>query len=97
MTTKEFTFRLSGVCPVSVSFTLDYDETSERAKDTARIRDVSFTGGCSGNLRFLSKVAEEYGHARWIADVARGIHCGARGTSCANEFSKAVESAIEEI
>ena len=94
---RDFSYRLSGVCPNSVSFSLVYDNDDRNPRAWARVRGLSFVGGCSGNLSFMSKVAEEYCSALDFCDVLRGTICGMRGTSCANELAKCIEKAIEEI
>ena len=94
---RDFSYRLSGVCPNSVSFSLVYDNEDGNPRAWARIRGLSFVGGCSGHLTFMSQVAEASCSAFDFCDVLRGTMCGMRGTSCANELAKGVEKAIEEI
>ena len=75
---RDFSYRLSGVCPNSVSFSLVYDNEDGNPRAWARISGLSFVGGCSGNLSFMSKVAEEYLSALDLCDVLRGTMCGKR-------------------
>ena len=59
-----------------------------------KVTDVKFIGGCSGNLQGISKLVE----GRPIDEVISllsGIKCRAN-TSCPDQFSKAVEKALNE-
>lgn len=73
------------VCASSVSFTLD-GET---------VTGVSFTGGCNGNLKAISKLIDG-----WTVDAVleklEGNSCGGRPTSCADQLCKALKKAREE-
>lgn len=81
---KSYTFQPRGVCSVQVNFSLD---------DENKIHNVSFTGGCNGNLKAISKLVEGQDAGR-VADILRGNDCGGRGTSCADQFSKALDLAL---
>ena len=45
---EKFTYRPQNVCPVAISFDLDGDT----------VHNISFSGGCSGNLKAISKLLE---------------------------------------
>ena len=45
---ETFTYRPQNVCPVAISFDLDGDT----------VHNISFSGGCSGNLKAISKLLE---------------------------------------
>ena len=51
---------------------------------------VSFRGGCNGNLKAIGRLVEGK-DAREVADILRGNTCGLRGTSCADQFAKAID------
>ena len=59
-----------------------------------RLRDseslLSFRGGCNGNLKAIGRLVEGK-DAREVADILRGNTCGLRGTSCADQFAKAID------
>jgi uncharacterized protein (TIGR03905 family) len=59
------------------------------------ISNVSFEGGCNGNLKGISALAEGK-HATEVIDVLTGITCGFKSTSCPDQFAKALKSAMEE-
>lgn len=77
-----YDYRPSGVCARMIHFDLDEQGT---------IHNVSFDGGCNGNLKAISKLVE--GHkADEIAGLLKGNTCGFKKTSCADQFSKALMS-----
>lgn len=58
--------------------------------DGGRIRQVSFEGGCDGNLQAICRLVE----GRTIAEVAAmliGIDCDGKGTSCPDQLARALE------
>ena len=78
---EEITYRTSGTCSRLIHFTRDGDV----------IRNISFEGGCNGNLKAISKLCEGM-TATEIADKLKGNTCGSRPTSCADQLAIAVLS-----
>ena len=58
-----------------------------------KVYNVVFTGGCNGNLKAIGRLVEGK-DASEIAGILKGNICGTRGTSCADQFSKAIESVM---
>ncbi len=83
---KHIEYTPTGVCTRLISF--DIDENN-------KIHNVGFLGGCSGNLRAISKLIEGK-DAKEIYNILNGNTCGPRPTSCADQLSKALIQAIEE-
>jgi uncharacterized protein (TIGR03905 family) len=81
----EYTYRPQGVCSVKINFKLE----------DGRIHDLRFNGGCNGNLKAIGKLVEGK-DAKEVADILRGNDCGGRGTSCADQLSKALDQALAE-
>ena len=81
---KEYTYSPKGVCSTRIEYKLD---------DEGRIHDLKFTGGCNGNLKAVGKLLEG-ADARHAADLLRGNDCNGRGTSCADQLSKALDEAL---
>ena len=79
-----YDYKPQGVCARMIHFDLD---------DQKCIHNVSFESGCNGNLKAISKLVEGK-KADEIADILEGNTCGFRGTSCADQFSKALKQAI---
>ena len=56
------------------------------------IHNVSFEGGCNGNLKAIGRLVQGKS-ADEIAEVLAGNTCGPRPTSCADQLSKALKQA----
>ncbi len=81
---KHITYKTKGVCSSTISFDMD---------DENRIHNLSFTGGCNGNLKAIGKLCEGM-DAKSVADILRGNTCGFKNTSCADQLSKAIDENI---
>ena len=79
------TYRTHGTCSQSITFTLDGD----------RVRDISFYGGCNGNLKAISILTDGMTVSQ-IEDKLLGNTCGFKPTSCADQLAKAVRKAWNE-
>ncbi len=77
---EHITFRPKGVCSSLLEFDLE----------DGKIHNLKSTGGCNGNLKAIGKLVEGR-DAREIADLVRGNDCKGRGTSCMDQFSKAID------
>lgn len=64
--------------------------------DGKTIEQVTFDGGCQGNLSAISKLVAGRPTAE-VAELLKGNVCGPRGTSCADQFSAALLQAMENI
>ena len=83
---KNFTFETSGVCSQELSFSLD---------EQNRVHNVRFLGGCPGNLTAIGKLVEG-ADAAHVAQLLKGNDCGGKGTSCADQLSRALLQALAE-
>ena len=60
--------------------------------DGKTIEQVSFEGGCNGNLKAISKLVA--GHpVDEICDLLAGNTCGPRKTSCADQLTRGLREA----
>ncbi len=59
------------------------------------ITDVSFLGGCNGNLKAVSKLVDGM-TVEEIEAKLKGNTCGARSTSCADQLCLAVREAYDK-
>ena len=59
------------------------------------VTDISFTGGCNGNLQAIPRLVDGW-TVEEIAEKLSGIICGRRPTSCADQLAKACRAAYEE-
>ncbi|MBE6624293.1 MAG: TIGR03905 family TSCPD domain-containing protein [Ruminococcaceae bacterium] len=80
----KYSFRTRGVCARNISFELE----------DGIVKDVSFMGGCNGNLKAISKLINGM-EAQKVIDILRGNDCGGRGTSCADQLAIALEEAMK--
>ncbi len=77
------TFSPQGVCSMQIDFDIE----------DGKLHNVVFTGGCNGNLKAIGRLVEGK-DAREISEILRGNQCGFRGTSCADQFSKAIDAVV---
>lgn len=80
-----YTYKNKNTCSTEVSFDLD----------GGIVHRVEFKGGCDGNLKAISKLAEGESAERLIK-ILKGNTCGSRKTSCADQFALALEAATAE-
>lgn len=79
----EIKFKPKGVCSQAIHLELT----------DGVVRNVRFTGGCSGNTQGVCALAEGM-EAKELVSRLRGIRCGARPTSCPDQLARALEQAI---
>jgi uncharacterized protein (TIGR03905 family) len=77
-----FEYKPHGICASKICFDL---------KDN-KIHNVSFEKGCNGNLKAISALVEGMESEELLSKL-KGIKCGYKNTSCADQLAKAVESA----
>ncbi len=80
-----YTFTPRGVCSRKIDFTLE----------NGIIKDVRFTGGCSGNTQGVAALCIGRPAAE-VVGIIKGIRCGVKGTSCPDQLATALEQAIAE-
>ena len=83
-----YDFRPRGVCSQMIHIGLSDDGNT--------IEQVSFEGGCNGNLKAISKLVEGAPSDR-VIEVLAGNTCGMKKTSCADQLTRAIEAARAEI
>ena len=77
-------YNTKGTCSKNITFDLE----------DGVVHNVRFTGGCAGNLTAMSKIAEGRS-AQEMIDLFRGTTCGARPTSCPDQFALALAEALK--
>lgn len=78
------TYNTKNTCSRVIEFDLEGD----------KVRNVSFKGGCNGNLKAVSILVEGMSVAQ-IEEKLRGNTCGPRPTSCADQLAVAVRAAYD--
>lgn len=76
-------YKTKGTCSTEISFDLE----------DGRLTNVSFTGGCNGNLKAISKLVEGM-EAKRVVELLKGNTCGTKATSCADQLAEAIETAM---
>lgn len=79
------TYRPRGVCSSRIEFDLE----------DGKLHNIRFRGGCDGNLKAIGKLLEG-ADAQLAIERLRGNDCAGRGTSCADQLTKAIEQALAE-
>ena len=82
---KHYQYLTQNVCSQVISFDLDGDV----------VKNVSFFGGCNGNLKAISKLVDGM-TVDTIEGYLKGNTCGPRSTSCADQLAIAVRQAYNE-
>lgn len=80
-----YIYKTKDVCCSEIEFDINGDIIS----------NVSFKGGCNGNLKAISKLIEGLSVDE-IESKLKGNTCGWRSTSCADQLAKAVRKAYIE-
>ncbi|GIM28668.1 TSCPD domain-containing protein [Clostridium polyendosporum] len=80
-----YSFKTTGVCSKQIDFQVINN----------KVKNVSFTAGCSGNLKGLSALIEGM-EINDAINRLKGITCGNRETSCPDQLSKALEQYINK-
>ena len=79
-------YKTKGTCSVGILVELEPDHT---------IRKVEFIGGCSGNTQGVAALAQGMKVQEYL-NRCKGIHCGARPTSCPDQLAQALSQAVED-
>ena len=79
-----FEYIPQGVCATKINFEIK----------NGIIHKVIFTNGCNGNLQGLSRLLEGMTPEEAIKRL-RGISCRNKGTSCPDQFAKALEKTMK--
>lgn len=82
---ENHTYYPKGVCSKQIDFEIN----------NGKLHNVRFVGGCNGNLKAIGRLVEGADAAQ-IAALLQGNDCGGRGTSCADQLSKAISEALNK-
>ena len=78
----EYTYKTKGTCSQMISFSVE----------DGKVHNVSFYGGCNGNLKGIGALVEGMKAEDVIARV-EGIKCGMKATSCPDQLAQALKEA----
>lgn len=76
------TYKPQGVCSSQVDFELEGNV----------VKNISFRGGCNGNLKAIAALAEGM-TVDQITERVKGITCGFKNTSCSDQLAHALMDA----
>ena len=76
-------YKTKGVCSQLINFDIE----------NGKVKNVSFVGGCSGNLQGISRLVEGMEVKEAIKRL-EGIKCGFKATSCPDQFAQALKSTL---
>ncbi|MCD8003839.1 MAG: TIGR03905 family TSCPD domain-containing protein [Clostridia bacterium] len=80
----EYNYRTKNTCSTNIKLNIDGDI----------ITNIEFTGGCNGNLKAIPILVDGW-TVEQIEEKCKGIKCGRRPTSCADQLACAVRKAYE--
>lgn len=80
-----FSYTPTGVCCQNIQFDIENN----------KVYNLSFHGGCAGNLCAISKLVNGE-DAEKIISILKGNDCRGKGTSCADQLAKALEEALKK-
>lgn len=75
-----YTYKTSGVCSRSINFDIE----------DGVLKNVSYDGGCNGNLKGIGKLVEGM-KVDEVINRLEGIKCGFKSTSCPDQLAKALK------
>lgn len=79
----KYSYRTKGTCSRTITFDLENGVVS----------NIQFEGGCNGNLKGISALAEGK-NAEEIIETLEGIRCGFKSTSCPDQLANALKEAL---
>ena len=80
----KYTYRTTGTCSREITFELE----------DGIVKNISFQGGCNGNLKGVSSLAEGQ-IAEDVIKRLEGIKCGFKNTSCPDQLATALKEALK--
>lgn len=80
-----YTLYPKGVCSTQI----DLDVTD------GKIHNLSYTGGCNGNLKALGAMCEGASAEKVIRRLS-GITCGYKATSCSDQLARLLKDAMKK-
>lgn len=75
----KYTYKTQGTCSSHIELEVENNV----------LKDVSFWGGCNGNLQGISRLVTGMPVAEVITKL-EGVRCGSRSTSCPDQLCRAL-------
>lgn len=80
----KYTYKTKGTCSREINFEIE----------DGIVKNVSFLGGCNGNLQGISSLVEGQ-RAEELIERLAGIKCGFKATSCPDQLALALKEALK--
>lgn len=77
----EYTYKTKGTCSREISFEIE----------DGKVKNVSFFGGCNGNLKGIGSLVEGM-TVKEVIEKLEGIRCGFKPTSCPDQLAQALKN-----
>jgi len=77
------TYKTKGTCSTLIEFDVE----------DGIVRNVSFTGGCNGNLKGISRLVDGMPVDN-IIEQLEGVKCGNKKTSCPDQLALALKAVL---
>ncbi len=81
-----YSYKTNGTCSRQIDFEVE----------NGIVTDVSFMGGCNGNLKGISALCKGM-RIDDVIEKLQGIKCGFKNTSCPDQFAKALSKIKAEV
>lgn len=81
----QYEYKTKGTCSQRIFFEIE----------DGKLTNVSYLGGCNGNLKGICSLVEGWNVEDVIARL-EGITCGGKPTSCPDQLATALKEAIAE-
>jgi uncharacterized protein (TIGR03905 family) len=78
-------YKTKGTCSKKINFDLQ----------AGKLRSVAFEDGCDGNLKAISLLVEGM-DVDEVVQKLKGVRCGSKETSCADQLAQGILQAIEK-
>ena len=79
------TYKTRGTCSRQIDFEIE----------NGIVKNVSFFGGCNGNLKGIGALVEGR-PAEEVITLLKGMKCGFKNTSCPDQLALALEKALDD-
>ncbi len=78
-------YKTRGTCSRQIDFEIE----------NGIVKNVSFFGGCNGNLKGIGALVEGR-PAEEVIELLKGMKCGFKNTSCPDQLALALEKALND-
>lgn len=83
---KSISYKTAGTCSELINLTVD---------DNDCISEVSFVGGCNGNLQGICSLIRGM-NVNDVKERLNGIRCGYKSTSCPDQLCRAIDELYKQ-